>query len=155
MWDYSLENVRTRPANVGDKLTICSFGTGTRGFGAPEDPTIAVCLMPGTELAIAKTIDNDSSLRRKRDLLLSISGVGETLAGVVLAELPGPDMLRSSAKVVAYERIKFARFPRAALQSVTVRFRTATSWSRMIVSAHSALIPNSLIIGHHFSISAF
>ena len=52
--------------------------------------------------AIAQTIDNDPSLRRKRDLLLSISGVGETLAGVVLAELPGPDMLRSSAEVVAY-----------------------------------------------------
>ena len=52
--------------------------------------------------AIAQTIDNDSGLRRKRDLLLSISGVGETLAGVVLAELPGPDVLRSSAAVVAY-----------------------------------------------------
>ena len=39
---------------------------------------------------------------RKRDLLLSISGVGETLASVVLAELPGPDVLRSSAEVVAY-----------------------------------------------------
>ena len=52
--------------------------------------------------AIAQTIDNDSGLRRKRDLLLSISGVGETLAGVVLAELPGPDVLRSSAEVVAY-----------------------------------------------------
>jgi transposase len=44
----------------------------------------------------------DSVLRRKRDLLLSISGVGETLAGVVLAELPGPDVLHSSAEVVAY-----------------------------------------------------
>ena len=52
--------------------------------------------------AIAKTIDNDSELRCKRDLLLSISGVGETLAGVVLTELPGPDVLRSSAEVVAY-----------------------------------------------------
>jgi transposase len=52
--------------------------------------------------AIAQTIDNDWDLRRKRDLLLSISGVGETLAGVVMAELPGPDMLRSSAEVVAY-----------------------------------------------------
>src|SRR3984957_15460322 len=31
--------------------------------------------------AIAQTIDNDSGLRRKRDLLLSISGVGEILAG--------------------------------------------------------------------------
>jgi len=52
--------------------------------------------------AITRTIDNDPVLRRKRDLLLSISGVGETLAGVVLAELPGPDVLRSGAEVVAY-----------------------------------------------------
>jgi transposase len=52
--------------------------------------------------AITRTIDNDCDLRSKRDLLLSISGVGETLAGVVLAELPGPDVLRSSAEVVAY-----------------------------------------------------
>jgi transposase len=54
------------------------------------------------EKAIAQTIDNDSDLRRKRDLLPSISGVGETLAGVVLAELPGPDVLRSSAEAPAY-----------------------------------------------------
>ena len=52
--------------------------------------------------AITLTIDNDCDLRSKRDLLLSISGVGETLASVVLAELPGPDVLRSSAEVVAY-----------------------------------------------------
>ena len=52
--------------------------------------------------AIALTIENDSDLRSKRDLLLSISGVGDTLAGVVLAELPGPDVLRSSGEVVAY-----------------------------------------------------
>ena len=28
-------------------------------------------------------------------------------------------------------------------------------WSRIAVFAHSALIPNSLMTGHHFSISAF
>src|SRR5712672_3831184 len=47
--------------------------------------------------AIAQTIDDDSDLRRQRDLLLSISGVGETLAGVVLAELPGPDQVPAAA----------------------------------------------------------
>src|ERR1700746_3116412 len=52
--------------------------------------------------AIALTIDNDCDLQSKRDLLLSISGVGETLAGVVLAELPGPDVLRSGAEGVAF-----------------------------------------------------
>ena len=29
------------------------FGTGTRGFSAAEDLGLAVCVMPGTELAFA------------------------------------------------------------------------------------------------------
>jgi transposase len=52
--------------------------------------------------AIALTIDNDAELRSKRDLLLSISGVGVILASVVIAELPGPDLIRSSSEAVAY-----------------------------------------------------
>ena len=32
MCDYSLHNVKSRPARVGDKLTTRTFGTGTRGF---------------------------------------------------------------------------------------------------------------------------
>ena len=46
-------------------------------------------------IAIALAIENDSDLRSKRDLLLSISGVGDTLAGIVLAELPGPNVLHT------------------------------------------------------------
>ena len=53
MCDYSLQNVRSRPAKVGDKLTTRDFGTGTRGFSAAEDPGMAVCVLPGTELAFA------------------------------------------------------------------------------------------------------
>ena len=34
MCDYSLQNVKSRPAQVGDKLTVRYFGTGTRGFSA-------------------------------------------------------------------------------------------------------------------------
>ena len=44
MCDYSLQHVRSRAAQVGDKLTTRDFGTGTRGFSAPEDPTIATAL---------------------------------------------------------------------------------------------------------------
>jgi hypothetical protein len=51
MCDYSLAHVRSRPASVGDKLRTSNFGTGTRGFAAPEDPATAVCVLPGTELA--------------------------------------------------------------------------------------------------------
>ena len=47
MCDYSLQNVRSRPAKIGDKLTIRDFGTGTRGFAAAEDAGVAVCVLPG------------------------------------------------------------------------------------------------------------
>jgi hypothetical protein len=56
MCDYSLELVRSRPAKVGDKLVTCHFGTGTRGFAAADDPRLAVCVMPGTELAFAQEV---------------------------------------------------------------------------------------------------
>ncbi|HKT23972.1 MAG TPA: hypothetical protein VJR04_05185 [Terriglobales bacterium] len=56
MCDFSLHSVRSRPAAVGDKLTTRDFGTGTRGFADCNDPDIAVCLMPGTELAFADEI---------------------------------------------------------------------------------------------------
>jgi len=46
MCDYSLDTVKTRPAQVGDKLTTRLFETGTRGFCAPEDASVAVCLLP-------------------------------------------------------------------------------------------------------------
>ena len=53
MCDFSLQSVRSRPAKVGDKLVTRDFGTGTRGFSAAEDLRLAVCVMPGTELAFA------------------------------------------------------------------------------------------------------
>jgi hypothetical protein len=56
MCDYSITNVKSRPAAVGDKLRTTNFGTGTRGFAAPEDATSAVCVLPGTELAFATPI---------------------------------------------------------------------------------------------------
>jgi hypothetical protein len=56
MCDYSLHSVRTRPAKVGEKLVTHNFGTGTRGFAAPEDRSVAVCILPGTELAFENPV---------------------------------------------------------------------------------------------------
>ena len=56
MCDYSLLNVRSRPAKVGDKLVTRDFGTGTRGFAAADELELAVCVTPGTELAFAQDI---------------------------------------------------------------------------------------------------
>ena len=52
MCDYSLHSVKSRAAKAGDKLIIASFPcTYTRGFSASDEPSVAVCLRPGTELA--------------------------------------------------------------------------------------------------------
>ena len=56
MCDYSLHNVKSRPAKVGEKLTTRHFGTGTRGFAASEDTNMAVCVLPGTELSFADEV---------------------------------------------------------------------------------------------------
>ena len=53
MCDFSLQSVRSRGAKVGDRLVTRDFGTGTRGFAAADDLGLAVCVMPGTELAFA------------------------------------------------------------------------------------------------------
>jgi len=56
MCDYSLHSVKTRPANVGDKLTTRQFDTGTTGFCAPENADVAVCVLPGTELSFTNDV---------------------------------------------------------------------------------------------------
>src|SRR5262245_26172203 len=56
MCDFSLHNVKSRPATVGDKLTTHNFITGTCGFAAPENSTPTVCIVPGTELAFSAEV---------------------------------------------------------------------------------------------------
>jgi hypothetical protein len=57
MCDYSLHHVASRPAKVGDELVTNKFVNSiTRGFAAPTEPNVAVCLLPGTELAFEKDV---------------------------------------------------------------------------------------------------
>ena len=63
MCDYSLDYVASRPARVGDKLVTTTFANSiTRGFAAMEEPTVAVCLLPGTELAFENEVEYDPAL---------------------------------------------------------------------------------------------
>lgn len=60
MCDYSLHLVASRPAKVGDKLVSTDFTRSiTRGFSAVGEPDVAVCLMPGTEIAFAVEVRYD------------------------------------------------------------------------------------------------
>jgi hypothetical protein len=61
MCDYSLHAVATRPAKVGETLITTTFrGTSTRGFAAVSEPNVAVCMLPGTELAFAENVRYDN-----------------------------------------------------------------------------------------------
>ena len=60
MCEYSLHAVATRPAEVGESLISSTFPhTTTRGFASENDPTMAVCLRPGTELAFENEVMRD------------------------------------------------------------------------------------------------
>jgi hypothetical protein len=62
MCDFSLQSVQSRPAKVGDRLVTRNFGTGTRGFADANNLSMAVCLMPGTELAFARKVTSLTGL---------------------------------------------------------------------------------------------
>ena len=63
MCDYSLTQVKSRPAAVGDKLVVKNFGTGSRGFASTNEGEYdtAVCCLPGTELAFDAPIHYQSN----------------------------------------------------------------------------------------------
>ena len=68
MCDYSLEHIASRAAEVGDRLVSTRFGDSiTRGFAAGNNPGVAVCLRPGTELAFERDVEFDHILSRGRD----------------------------------------------------------------------------------------
>jgi len=58
MCDYSLDFVTSRPARGGDKLVSTRFDNSlTHGFAAVGEPHIAVCVLPGTELAFERDVE--------------------------------------------------------------------------------------------------
>ena len=68
MCDYSLHAVATRPAEVAETLVSTNFFTGTHGFASPDDPKVAVCLRPGTEIAFENDVQTDGMMFRKKNI---------------------------------------------------------------------------------------
>ena len=70
MCDYSLHDVKSRPAKVGDKLVTTQFyASSTRGFSAVGEPNAVVCLLPGTEVAFEGKVQWKPGLFRKKQTL--------------------------------------------------------------------------------------
>src|ERR687888_104249 len=80
MCDYSLHHVASRPAKVSDKLVTMELARShARGFAAVGElgaklvihdrpPNVAVCLLPGTELAFKDEVQYERAfgLRKAR-----------------------------------------------------------------------------------------
>jgi hypothetical protein len=68
MCDYSLHAVASRPAKVGETLITTTFrGASTRGFAAVAEPEVAVCLLPGTELAFEQDVEYERNWLWKKN----------------------------------------------------------------------------------------
>jgi hypothetical protein len=79
MCDYSLHAVHTRPAQVGETLITTTFrGTSTRGFASEREPEVAVCMLPGTELAFAENVKYDKRWIWTRQINFRVGKFGAT-----------------------------------------------------------------------------
>ncbi len=56
MCDCSLDLVASRPAKMGETLVTKKFNGFTGGFASLDERNVAVCLLPGTELAFQKEV---------------------------------------------------------------------------------------------------
>ena len=79
MCDYSLHAVATRPAEVGETLITTTFrGTSTRGFASEREPEVAVCMLPGTELAFEDNVKYDNRWIWTRQINFRVGKFGAT-----------------------------------------------------------------------------
>jgi hypothetical protein len=83
MCDYSLHAVATRPAKVGETLITTTFrGTSTRGFASENEPAVAVCMLPGTELAFTENVKYDNRWIWTRSTNFRVGKFGAVEPGV-------------------------------------------------------------------------
>jgi transposase len=129
-----------------------SLGGGDAAAQALARTTIAhfQAQIAAVDQAIAETIDGDDGLRARRDLLLSIDGVGQTLAALLLAELPAPDVLESSAAAVAYAGLN----PRQFQSGTSVNRPTRISKIGNAVLRSGLYMPAMVAMRHNKAVAA-
>ena len=116
MCDYSLHAVASRPAKVGETLVSTNFrGAQTLGFAAPEEQDVAVCLIPGTELAFEENVKCSGSWFRSKVIGYRVAKFCKTNMQVISAhhdslEFPdGSTVLVNS--LVKGQRVKVLQMP--------------------------------------------
>lgn len=124
MCDYSLHHVASRPAKVGDKLVSTKFiNTPTGGFSAVDNTNVAVCLLPGTEIAFEHDVECEAALG-----ILPSRKIGQRLARFRQVNMDQPcvhhDALEfPDGKVILVTRLREGQ--RATVLQMPANARTA------------------------------
>jgi len=140
MCDYSLHQVASRPAKVGDKLVTTRFNNSiTRGFAAVGEPHVAVCLLPGTEIAFEKEIEFERGFaifagwkRRK--------GIGDKVARFRQVNPNKPDVHHDALEFPNGEIVLVTRLYEGQLAAVLQLPATLRSVNNTGQPSHSAVV---------------
>ena len=126
MCDYSLHHVSSRPAKVSDKLVTTELSkSSTRGFAAvgeygaklvvhDDPPKVAVCLLPGTELAFDADVRYDRPFFR----FFSKAHINHKVARFRQIDLDDPHVQHDALEFPNGEVLKLAQL--VAGQTATV-----------------------------------
>ena len=120
MCDYSLDFVASRPAKVGDKLVTTKFENSvTRGFAAVEELTVAVCVLPGKEIAFEQEVEYRHSLLPNQKIAERLARFRQINGTGVCASRRAGISLRKDHS--ARPAVKRSARDRAAVAGVTAR----------------------------------
>ena len=99
------------------------------------------------EQQLRELVDNDPDLRGKRELLLSIEGIGQRTAERILGEMPRLEEFRSAKAVAAYVGLSPREWRSGTLRGRTriskignSRMRKALYWPAIVAMNHNAAI---------------
>jgi hypothetical protein len=139
MCDYSLHNVASRPAKVGDELMTTKFANSlTRGFSAIGEPNVAVCLLPGTEVAFEKEAEYDHLLAQ---LLPRFGKLGGKVARFRQIDLGRPNVHHDALEFANGKIVLLTRLcpgQRATVLQLPAQARTASEFRRREPAAFTA-----------------
>jgi transposase len=109
-----LKTTRAEQMVYAQSTDVAIVNTSIREVIATLDEQIAQ-----VERKIRQHFDGHPDLKRKRDLLTSIPGIGETTAGSLLSEIPHIDRFESAKAVAAYAGLS----PRHRLSGTSIHGR--------------------------------
>jgi hypothetical protein len=151
MCDYSLHHVASRRAKVGDKLVTMELSkSSTRGFAAVGEhgaklvihdspPKVAVCLLPGTELAFQDNVRYDRAFS-----LFGKVRVNHKVARFRQIDMDDPHVQHDALEFPNGQVLKVTRL--AAGQTATVlQLPVATQHPEVVETGHVARSSDSRI----------